>query len=367
MAVKVLIVDDSGFICKRIKEILEESKDSEGHAEFEVVGIANNGLQAIRLTAALAPDVITMDIEMPLMDGITAVKRIMAETPTPILMFSAMTQVGAQATLDALHAGAVDFLPKRLDEIDADRETAKRLLRRRVRMVALQTGKSKTRSGGGALVKNKTEQAGKTLEKPAKQGIQQTAKQFGALRIMVIAASTGGPVAIQQVLSQVPQSCPLPVIIVQHMPQNFTASFAERLDQLCRIKVREARDGDILEPGTALVAAGGMQLEFKGSGVRKSIVLRPKIAGEIYSPCADITLASVARYFHDAVLAVVLTGMGSDGKEGARKLKQAGSIVWAQNEESCTIYGMPKAVIDAGLADNVYSIDEIGRQLSRIT
>lgn len=366
MAVKVLIVDDSGFICKRIKEILEESKDGEGLAEFEVVGIANNGLQAIRLTAALSPDVITMDIEMPLMDGITAVKRIMAETPTPILMFSAMTQVGAQATLDALHAGAVDFLPKRLDEIDADRETAKRLLRRRVRMVALQAGKSKTRSSG-APAKNKTEPAEKSLEKPAKPGIQQTAKQLGALRIMVIAASTGGPVAVQQVLSQVPQSCPLPVIIVQHMPQNFTASFAERLDQLCRIKVREARDGDILEPGTALVAAGGMQLELKGSGVRKSIVLRPKTAGEIYSPCADITLASVARHFQDAVLAVVLTGMGSDGKEGARKLKQVGSIVWAQNEESCTIYGMPKAVIDAGLADNVYSLDEIGRQLSRIT
>lgn len=366
MTVKVLIVDDSGFICKRIKEILEESKDGEGVAEFEVIGIANNGLQAIRLTAALAPDVITMDIEMPLMDGITAVKRIMAETPTPILMFSAMTQVGAQATLDALHAGAVDFLPKRLDEIDADRETAKRLLRRRVRMVALQTGKIKTKSSV-ALTKDINEEVGKSLEKPTKHEVRQTAKQFGALRIMVIAASTGGPVAVQKVLSQVPQSCSLPVIIVQHMPQNFTASFAERLDQLCRIKVKEARDGDILEPGTALVAAGGMQLELKGSGVRKSIVLRPKIAGEIYSPCADITLASVARHFHDAVLAIVLTGMGSDGKEGARKLKQAGSIVWAQNEESCTIYGMPKAVIDAGLADNVYSLDEIGRQLSRIT
>ncbi|HBA66032.1 MAG TPA: chemotaxis response regulator protein-glutamate methylesterase [Methylococcaceae bacterium] len=366
MSVKVLIVDDSGFICKRIKEILEESKDGEGLAEFEVIGIANNGLQAIRLTAALAPDVITMDIEMPLMDGITAVKRIMAETPTPILMFSAMTQVGAQATLDALHAGAVDFLPKRLDEIDADRETAKRLLRRRVRMVALQTGKIKTKSSV-APTKDINEEVGKSLEKPAKHEVRQTAKQFGALRIMVIAASTGGPVAVQKVLSQVPQSCSLPVIIVQHMPQNFTASFAERLDQLCRIKVKEACDGDILEPGTALVAAGGMQLELKGSDVRKSIVLRPKIAGEIYSPCADITLASVARHFHDAVLAIVLTGMGSDGKEGARKLKQAGSIVWAQNEESCTIYGMPKAVIDAGLADNVYSLDEIGRQLSRIT
>lgn len=365
MTVKVLIVDDSQFICKRIKQILEESKDSEGRAEFEVVGIANNGLQAIRLTAALSPDVVTMDVEMPLMDGITAVKRIMTETPTPILMFSAMTQVGAQATLDALHAGAVDFLPKNLDEIDADREMAKRLLRRRVRMVALQAGKIKAGSARKSL-DSSGDRAAKSLEKPVKPVHPQALRPLGGIRVLVIAASTGGPVAVQHVLSQIPQSSPLPVIIIQHMPQNFTASFAERLDQLCRIKVREARDGDSLTPGTALVAAGAMQLEIKGTGDRKSISLRPKAAGEIYSPCADITLSSVARHFNDSALAVILTGMGSDGKDGARQLKQAGSMVWAQNEESCTIFGMPKAVIDAGLADNVFSLDEIGKQLSRM-
>lgn len=361
MTIKVLIVDDSGFICKRIKQILEEARDHEGRPEFEVVGIANNGLQAIRLSLALSPDVITMDIEMPLMDGITAVKRIMAERPTPILMFSAMTQVGAQATLDALHAGAVDFLPKNLDEIDADRETAKRLLRRRVRMVALQTEKFKARKP-----KVDAEDAKERIAAPLDKPAVQTPKNIGRLRVIVIAASTGGPVAVQKVLSQLPQSCRLPVIIVQHMPQNFTYSFAERLNQLCRINVKEARDGDELEPGTALVAAGGMQLEIRGTSGRKSIALRPKTAGEIYSPCADITLASVAQHFQDHALAVVLTGMGSDGKEGARKLKQAGSTIWAQNEESCTIYGMPKAVIDAGLADHVYSLDEIGQQFSRI-
>ncbi|GAB4259042.1 MAG: chemotaxis response regulator protein-glutamate methylesterase [Methylomicrobium sp.] len=361
MTVRVLIVDDSGFICKRIREILEESKDGVGQPEFEVVGVANNGLQAIRLAAALAPDVITMDIEMPLMDGITAVKRIMAETPTPILMFSAMTQVGAQATLDALHAGAVDFLPKQLDEIDADRETAKRLLRRRVRMVALQAAKIK--AGGRRLgSEHKAEVSTMPTTRPR---VMSSSVVSASLRVLVIAASTGGPVAVQKVLSRLPKSCRVPVIIVQHMPQNFTSSFAERLNQLCHIDVREARDGDGLVPGTGLVAPGGMQLEIRG-GMQKSVALRSKHSGEIYSPCADLTLASVAQHFQGNALAVILTGMGADGKEGARKLKQVGATIWAQNEETCTIYGMPKAVIDAGLADQVYSLDEIGQQFARI-
>ncbi|MGR9117022.1 MAG: protein-glutamate methylesterase/protein-glutamine glutaminase [Gammaproteobacteria bacterium] len=364
MTIKVLIVDDSSFICKRIKEILEQSIEETGNQMFKVVGMAGNGLEAVRLAAALKPDVITMDIEMPVMDGIAAVKRIMREYPTPILMFSAMTHVGAKATLDALEAGAVDFLPKQLDDIDADRETAKRLLRRRVRMVALEAEKIKTWHRRRSLEPQESHAIPNSRRsQPGESG---SSSQPGKMRVIAIAASTGGPVAVQKVLSRVPGSCKIPIIIVQHMPKNFTRSFAERLNQLCQIRVKEAQEGDVLEPGLALVAPGGMQMEIKTSSGRKCVALRTKAGDELYSPCADITLASVSQHFPGAALTVVLTGMGADGREGAMQMKRTGATVWAQNEATCTIYGMPKAVVDAGLADHVYSLDEIADEFARI-
>ena len=358
MTIQVLIVDDSAFIRKRIKEILEQPLA--GHAEhhFVVVGMAGNGREAVRLAAELKPDVITMDVDMPLMDGIAAVKRIMQDTPTPILMFSAMTHIGAKATLDALEAGAIDFLPKQLNEIDADHERAKRLLRRRVRMVALEAEKIRNRRQETQL------QPSPSARTPSFR--QRDARISNTPKLIAIVASTGGPVAVQKVLSRIPPGCSAPVIVVQHMPQNFTRSFAERLHQLCRISVREARHGDVLEPGTALVAPGGMQLELESSGGRKRVLLRAKASDELYSPCADITLSSVARHFPGTALVVVLTGMGADGRDGARQLKRTGAAVWAQNEASCTIYGMPKAIVEAGLADHVYSLDDIADEFARI-
>ena len=359
MTIKVLIVDDSTFICKRIREILEQLLEGTGEPEFKVVGMAGNGLDAVRMTAALKPDVITMDIDMPVMDGIAAVRRIMQESPTPILMFSAMTHIGAKATLDALEAGAVDFLPKQLNEIDADRETAKRLLRRRVRMVALEAEKIKNWHQRRSY-ESKQERILPASKRPE-------AGELGGLRLITIAASTGGPVAVQKVLSRIPQNCPVPIIIVQHMPQNFTRSFAERLNQLCQIRVAEAQEGDMLEPGLALVAPGGMQMEVRTSGRRKCVALRPKAGHELYSPCADITLASVSRHFPGAALTVVMTGMGTDGRNGAMQMKQTGAVIWAQSEATCTIYGMPKAIVDAGLADHVYSLDEIATEFARLS
>lgn len=358
MTIHVLIVDDSAFIRKRIKEILEQPSAGAADHRFVVAGMAGNGQEAVRLAAALKPDVITMDIDMPVMDGIAAVKRIMQETPTPILMFSAMTHIGAKATLDALEAGAVDFLPKQLNEIDADHERAKRLLRRRVRMVALEAENIRNRRQETQL------QPPPSARAPAFR--QRDARISNTPKLIAIAASTGGPVAVQHVLSRIPTGCPAPIIVVQHMPQNFTRSFAERLHQLCRISVREARHGDVLEPGTALVAPGGMQLELESSGGRKRVLLRAKASDELYSPCADITLSSVARHFPGTALAVVLTGMGADGRDGARQLRRTGAAVWAQSEASCTIYGMPKAIVEAGLADHVYSLDEIADEFARI-
>jgi two-component system chemotaxis response regulator CheB len=351
MSIRVLIVDDSKFICNRIQEILKQESD------FLVVGIALNGQQAVQMAKKLMPDVITMDVEMPVMDGISAVKKIMIENPTPILMFSAATHSGAQATLDALNAGAIDFLPKNLDEIDGDREMAKRLLRRRVRGVAQQTKAVRSKSIS-------VKQLGNYSKKQARASIG----SFSArkkIELLVIVASTGGPVAIQKILPKLSSNCSFPILIIQHMPQNFTESFAQRLNQLCDVTVKEASDGDILKSGEVLLAPGGMQIEVKAG--KKRVAIRGKKEGEIYSPSADITLSSISNLNMNNVLTVVLTGMGSDGKEGAKKLKQKGFSIWAQDEESSTIYGMPKAIVDAKLADYTLSLDEIAAQFGRLS
>ncbi|HIE59733.1 MAG TPA: chemotaxis protein CheB [Hydrogenothermaceae bacterium] len=186
------------------------------------------------------------------------------------------------------------------------------------------------------------------------------------LELLVVVASTGGPVAIQKVLIQLSGQCLFPILIVQHMPHNFTKSFAERLNQLCEINVKEAANGDPLKPGEALLAPGGMQMEVTLKSGKKVVKITEKQRDEIYSPCADVTLASVSNVYSADVLTVVLTGMGSDGQKGASSLKQKGLSVWAQNEASCTIYGMPKAIVDANLADKVYSLDEIANEFNKL-
>ncbi|WP_020483666.1 protein-glutamate methylesterase/protein-glutamine glutaminase [Methylomonas sp. MK1] len=363
MTIRVLIVDDSNFICKRIREILEEDQ------EFKVIGVAHDGREAIELAASLQPDVITMDVEMPIMDGITAVKKIMGTRPCPILMFSAMTQVGAQATLDALNAGAIDFLPKQLEDIDANRETARYLLRYRVRMVASQATRmtSPRPLARTSLEEHQSSTAEKPVAKPmrAASAWSKTATS-GKIELLVVAASTGGPVAMQYVLSKIPAECSIPILLVQHMPPNFTKSFAERLNLLCNINVREARDGDVLQPGTALLGPGAMQMQVKQVAGERRIALRAKQSGEIYSPSVDITFDSLAEVFAGHVLAVVLTGMGADGKAGAMKLRQRGAQIWAQDEATSTIYGMPKAIAEAGLADHIYSLEEIANQFKKL-
>ncbi|BCG63016.1 MAG: two-component system, chemotaxis family, protein-glutamate methylesterase/glutaminase [Methyloprofundus sp.] len=344
MTIRVLIVDDSSFICKRIAEILAVDKI------FKVIGVAKNGQEAVIMAATTEPDVITMDVEMPVMDGISAVKRIMAETPTPILMFSASTQVGAQATLAALDAGAIDFLPKKLDEINGDHEVARRILRYRVRNVALQADK----------LKRQQQPKISTVRRIKSQlsSRQLTHREFD---LLVIVASTGGPVAIQKTLTEIPAQCPIPILLIQHMPGNFTCSFAQRLNQLSQLQVHEAKNNDELQAGVALLAPGGQQIEVQARGAKKFVVLKPKQVSDIYSPCADISLASVAKVYKNKALAIVLTGMGADGRQGAVKMHQAGAEIWAQEESSCTIYGMPKAVADAGIVSKVCTLDELSK------
>ncbi len=368
MVVKVLVVDDSGFFRRRVSEILSADPN------IQVVGTATNGREAIDQAVTLRPDVITMDYEMPMMDGITAVRNIMQRCPTPVLMFSSLTHEGARVTLDALDAGAVDFLPKNFEDISRNPEKVKQLLCEKVHSIA----RSNRRGLGFAPAAAPTTGAsppGKpstptSLTRPS-VGVPApaasappagtAAAKRKAYRLVAIGTSTGGPVALQRVLTQLPANFPAPIVLIQHMPAAFTKAFAERLDKLCRISVKEAEDGDLLRPGLALLAPGGKQMMIDGRG---AIRILPGDERLNYKPCVDITFGSAAKSYRDKVLAVVLTGMGADGREGARLLKEGGSQVWAQDEASCVIYGMPMAVVKANLVDAVYSLDEIGRRLS---
>lgn len=397
MALKVLIVDDSGFFRRRLKELLESGN------EFTVVGAASNGREAIDKTRALKPDVITMDYEMPVMDGITAVRNIMASTPTPILMFSSLTYEGARVTLDALDAGAVDFLPKNFEEIANSSAALKKRLFECLHSVARSGGRRHHAAAPPPLdarqADSKHEEAVRAAIRPERADAAKTAtpKSAGpqpALRpappsaaarplaaapvpvpvarapkrarpygLVAIGTSTGGPVALQKILTRLPANFRVPIVLVQHMPATFTPAFAERLNSQCQIRVKEAVDGDTLQPGVALLAPGGKQLMISKRGMVKVLPGDERLN---YKPCVDVTFGSAANAYGDQVLAVVLTGMGADGRDGARLLKQAGSSVWAQDEATSTIYGMPMAVARAGLADDVLPLDDIAKRLMEV-
>lgn len=378
MAVKVLVVDDSGFFRRRVSEILSSDPT------IQVVGTATNGKEAIEQALALKPDVITMDYEMPMMDGITAVRHIMQRCPTPVLMFSSLTHEGARVTLDALDAGAVDFLPKNFEDISRNPEKVKQMLCEKVHSISRSnrrfSGYGSTPSGTSAPAPSAAPAAPRSTAPearpsrpapapaPARAAAPAShhhaptsgAPKRKAYKLVAIGTSTGGPVALQRVLTQLPANFPAPIVLIQHMPAAFTKAFAERLDKLCRISVKEAEDGDILRPGLALLAPGGKQMMVDGRGAVKILPGDERLN---YKPCVDITFGSAAKSYSDKVLAVVLTGMGADGREGARLLKQSGSQIWAQDEASCVIYGMPMAIVKAELADAVYSLDDIGRHL----
>ena len=361
MAVKVLVVDDSGFFRRRVSEILSADPN------IQVIGTATNGREAIDQAIALKPDVITMDYEMPMMDGITAVRNIMQRCPTPVLMFSSLTHEGARVTLDALDAGAVDFLPKNFEDISRNPEKVKQMLCEKVHSIARSNRRYSSPASAPAQTANSPSHAphaGSTAAAPRPAASSASASapiKRKAYKLVAIGTSTGGPVALQRVLTQLPANFPAPIVLIQHMPAAFTKAFAERLDKLCRISVKEAEDGDLLRPGLALLAPGGKQMMIDQRGAVKILPGDERLN---YKPCVDITFGSAAKSFNDKVLALVLTGMGADGREGARLLKQCGSQVWAQDEASCVIYGMPMAVVKADLADAVYSLDDIGKHLA---
>ncbi|MEX1221952.1 MAG: chemotaxis response regulator protein-glutamate methylesterase [Idiomarina sp.] len=392
MTVSVLVVDDSAFFRRRVTEILEANSD------IKVIGTANNGEDAVVEAKRLRPDVITMDIEMPVLDGISAVRQIMATAPTQILMFSSLTHEGAQATLNALDAGAVDFLPKKFEDIARNRDDAVAVLQQRVLALGgtrtqpvLRTPAPAPRTSGLSSLASRLsrssdassrQEPSSTREQtppprrevrsetttrrpsaPIDAGSLQTSSQY---QLLAIGTSTGGPVALQQVLIKLPANFPYPIVMVQHMPAAFTNAFAERLNGLCQITVSEAADGDALKPGHAYLAPGGKQMLIEGRAGNGRIRIREDENARLtYRPSVDLTFASLAKSYQGKVLGVILTGMGADGREGCRMLKELGAKILAQDEATSVVYGMPQAVTQAGIAEKNIPLPDIAAAILR--
>ncbi|MCZ2723311.1 chemotaxis response regulator protein-glutamate methylesterase [Marinomonas sp. 15G1-11] len=350
MPVKVLVVDDSGFFRRRLVEIFESDP------RLEVIGTATNGQEAVDKVQSLKPDVVTMDYEMPVLDGIAAVANIMKLRPTPVLMFSSLTHEGARVTLDALEAGAVDFMPKNFEDISRDSKVVKHALIERVLTVSRTT----VMLGEKPVFKAAPRKTATPIVTERGVIIPRSRKKVG---LIAIGTSTGGPMALQNVLTKLPENISVPIVVVQHMPAAFTGAFAERLNQICQITVKEAHDGDKLLPGVALVAPGGkqMMIDSRNGGCVRILDGDERLN---YKPSVDVTFGSASKCYPGKVLSIVMTGMGMDGREGARMLKNSGSKVWSQSEATCVIYGMPMAIEKANLSDEVIDLDDIGFRIA---
>ncbi|KTG16449.1 MULTISPECIES: chemotaxis response regulator protein-glutamate methylesterase [unclassified Guyparkeria] len=349
MPIRVLIVDDSLFFRRALREVFASDE------RLEVIGEASNGRQAVLKACELKPDIITMDVEMPIMDGISAVRRIAERCPTPILMLSALTKAGAEATLDALDAGAVDFFPKNGDDPEDTLARSGRRLCSRVRMLALRA----QRENGSTLATTRAEPAARPSGGArASHGV--AAGFLSRQGLVVIGASTGGPAAVPAVLGKLPSEFSVPIVIAQHMPGAFTGPFAQRLNDSMPIRVVEAGDGELLRPGTAYVIPGGKHGEIAGRPGAYKLNLRAPVTDEHYRPSVSLAFSSAARVAGDDLLAVVLTGMGDDGAEGAKQIVSGRGHVWAQDQASSVIYGMPAAVAKANLAESILPLGQIG-------
>lgn len=334
--VRVLVVDDSPFARMAIARKL--SLDP----EIEVVGFAEDGEEALAQVRALRPDVVTMDVMMPRLDGLSALARLMAEHPLPVVMVSNLTTREAEVTLRALELGAVDFYLKPLLFQAPEARGSGPDLPARLKAVA--------RVGVERLRHQAPRPCPKSPPPPPP----------ALRRVVVIGSSTGGPRALFELLPALPGDLPAAVVVVQHMPAGFTGSLAERLNEACRLRVREGAQGDLLKPGEVLVAPGGYHLDLSVKGTVR-LTQDPPVWG--VRPSADITMRAAARAYGRAVIGVVLTGMGCDGTRGAASIKEAGGTVLAQDASTSVVYGMPRSVVEAGLADRVLPLDRIAPEI----
>lgn len=333
--VRVLVVDDSAYVRKTVSAMLARSPF------VEVVGTARDGAEGLELAEELKPDVITCDLNMPVMDGVAFVREQMRRQPVPIIVVSIAAESGEQA-LAALDAGAIDFVQKPTALATEKLGDMAEELLSKVKAVARARGSVLTRPATGA--------APPVRVMPASQN---------AVDIVVMGISTGGPQGLKQVIPLLPPDCPAPIAIVLHMPVGYTRSYAEKLDELSPLRVVEAEDGAAIVPGTVYVAAAGRHLVFRkhAHGVVAGLTLRP--LDTPHRPSVDVLFQSAAEVYGGRVLGVVMTGMGSDGREGAAWIKARGGSILAESEETCVVYGMPRSVVEAGLADAVVPLDRM--------
>jgi two-component system chemotaxis response regulator CheB len=343
--VKVLIVDDSAFMRNTLSSMISSDP------EINVIGMARDGVEAVEKVASLKPDIVTLDVEMPRMNGIEALKQIMEKNPVPVLMVSSLTNEGAHVTLEALDLGAVDFIPKNLSDLSINIVKIKNTLIEKIKKI-----------GKIRHIKRRTPPPpSKPLDLPEKTQQYSSSRRVG---IVAIGSSTGGPKALQNIISSLPKNYPVPIIIAQHMPAAFTGPFAERLDQLSAISVKEAEDGETLTKGVVYIAPGGGHMGVKRKKLTESSITLIKDVGKyIYKPSVDVLMQTAVENFSGHVLGVILTGLGNDGEQGMKEIKNKGGRTIAESEETCVVYGMPRSVVEAGLADKIVPLNEIAGEL----
>jgi two-component system chemotaxis response regulator CheB len=332
--IRVLVADDSAVMRTALSRMLESSP------LVRVCGTARNGLETVEKIKRLKPDVVTLDVQMPVLDGIDALKRIMGECPCPVIMVSSLTKEGAEITLEALSAGAFDYLPKEDLQSDTDVTRLQRSLLEKIQAAA-----------HSALLS-----PGKLSQAPT---IAFREKSQVVPRIAVIGTSTGGPKALQTIIPKLPADISIPVLVVQHMPRGFTAPLAKRLHGLSKVNVREASQGERLEAGNVYIAPAGQHTTAYSSGAQVCFSLSDTPTETTHKPSVDVSMTSIAGLFGRYVLGIILTGMGSDGAKGMRAIQEAGGITVGQDEATCAVYGMPRICADTGILQRVVPLDQV--------
>jgi two-component system chemotaxis response regulator CheB len=339
--IRVLVVDDSALMRKLIPQMLAADE------AIEVVGTAMDGSFCLKKIEELKPGVVTLDLEMPGMNGIEALKEIMRRQPLPVIVFSSHSTEGASVTMKALGLGAFDFVPKPKDATAHMAETARELI---AKVKAAAECKVRPRLLSGVP------------QKPDKAPVSSAAPS----KVVAIGVSTGGPQALEYVLSQLPGDFPGAIAVVQHMPEGFTDMFARRLDEVCPLQVKEAQSGDALLRGRVLICPGNRHMKVRRLSMGDVVALSDESRVNGHRPSADVLLHSVAEQFKTHAVGVLMTGMGDDGAEGLGAVKRQGGMTIAQSEESCVVYGMPKAAIERGYAIRVVGLDVMGATLQSL-
>ena len=349
--IKVIIIDDSAFMRKALSKMLESDTD------ISVIATARDGAEGLDKIRTLKPDVVTLDVDMPRMDGITALKHIMAENPLPVLMVSSLTKEGAQITLEALDIGAVDFIAKNLADVSLNISKIQEELIQKIKAVS-----SKKRTVR-RLAMQKSIKGDISLKKVSRSFSPST---FKTRRIGVIAigVSTGGPKALQAIFRELPADFPVGIIVVQHMPEAFIELFTQRLNNMCPLNIELAKNGDLIRPGRVLIAPVGKHLTvYKPKPTEVQIKLKDEPIDSLHKPSVDVMMKSVATTFSGRSIGVLLTGMGRDGAEGLKAIKMAHGKTMVQDEETSVVFGMPKAAIDLGAAEHIVPIEKIPGEL----